>query len=87
MFCIVFKKNLFSYHGFKLHGEWSSTIWWAGGAVMSAPFLCQVGQCLGVDGFIEEREAGGAEEAVALSILFSHEHVVQACMGKSQRGQ
>lgn len=54
---------------------------------MSAPFLCQVGQCLGVDGFIEEREAGGAEEAVALSILFSHEHVVQACMGKSQRGQ
>lgn len=45
---------------------------------MSASFLCQVGQCLGVDGFIEECEAGGAKQAVALSILFSHEHVVQA---------
>lgn len=45
---------------------------------MSASLLCQVGQCLGMDGFIEEREAGGAEEAAALSILFPHEHVVQA---------
>lgn len=45
---------------------------------MSASFLCQVGQCLGVDGFIEECKTGGAEEAVALSVLFSHEHIVQA---------
>lgn len=44
---------------------------------MSASFLCQVGQCLGMDWFVEECEGGGAEEAIALSILFSHEHVVQ----------
>lgn len=45
---------------------------------MSARFAREVGQCFGVDGFIEEREAGGAEKAVALCVDFSHQHVVLA---------
>lgn len=43
---------------------------------MSAGFSREVGQCSGVDGFIEEGEAGGAEEAAALCVHFSHQHVV-----------
>lgn len=44
---------------------------------MSACFECEVGQCLGVNGFVQEGEAGGAEEAVALLVHFSHQHIVQ----------
>lgn len=43
---------------------------------MSAGFAGEIGQCFGVDGFIEESKTGGAEEAVALCVDFSHQHVV-----------
>ena len=45
---------------------------------MSALFACEVGQRFGVDGLIEEREAGRAEKAVALRVHFSHQHEVLA---------
>lgn len=43
---------------------------------MSARFAGEIGQCFGVDGLIEESKTGGAEEAVALCVDFSHQHVV-----------
>lgn len=42
----------------------------------SAGFAREVGEGFAVDGLIEEREAGGAEKAVALCVDFSHQHVV-----------
>lgn len=44
--------------------------------MMSARFARQAGQCFGVDGLVEEGEAGGAEMAVAQCVDFSHQHVV-----------
>lgn len=49
-----------------------------GWPVMLARFAREVGQCFGVDGLIEESEAGGAEKAVALCVDISHQHVVLA---------
>ena len=41
-----------------------------------ARFEREAGQWFGVDGLIEESEAGGGEETVALSVHFSHQHIV-----------
>lgn len=45
---------------------------------MSALFARKDEQWFGVDGLIEETEAGGAEMTVALFVNFSHQHIVQA---------
>lgn len=45
---------------------------------MSAGLASESGQGFGVNGFVEESEAGGAELAVALGVNFSHQHVVLA---------
>lgn len=52
-------------------------IWLVGSAVMSARFFWEVGQCLGMEGFIGECEAGWAEVAIALCVDLTHQHVVQ----------
>lgn len=46
--------------------------------VALAGFAGQDGQRFGVNGFIQEREAGRAEDAVAPGVHVSHQHVVQA---------
>lgn len=45
--------------------------------MMSAWFAGKVDQCFGVDGPIDECEAGGAEMAVALFVNCSHQHIIQ----------
>lgn len=44
---------------------------------MSALFACEGGQGFGVDGFVEEDEAGRGQDAVALGVDVSHQHIVQ----------
>lgn len=48
------------------------------GRVLSAGFAGQESQRFSVNGFIQEREAGRAEAAVAPGVHASHQHVVQA---------
>jgi len=43
---------------------------------MSAGLPCVIGQRLGVHGLIEEGEAGGCEETVALGVHRPHQHIV-----------
>lgn len=48
------------------------------GRVLSAGFAGKESQRFSVNGFIQEREAGRAEDAVAPGVHASHQHVVQA---------
>lgn len=50
----------------------------------SAGLAGQDGQRLGVDGFVQEREAGRAEDAVAPGVHLPHQHVVQAWAQKNR---
>lgn len=43
---------------------------------MSARFARESGQRFGVNGFVEESEAGGGQLAVALRVHFTHQHVI-----------
>lgn len=51
----------------------------------SAGFAGEDSQRFSVNGFIQEREAGRAEDAVALGVHVSHQHVVQACTERKRR--
>ena len=45
--------------------------------MMSAGFPGVIGQRLGVDGLIEESEAGGRQQPAALGVHLPHQHIVQ----------